>query len=491
MAYPVWDEVEAYLAMRVAVMPCVATFALASLVYSLYLLFGKAMRGPKAQIHRTVATVLCVVMVLPLFTAELGVAREIAGRYLRAGLPLALWVTAWVVMFLFLPYWKPLEHARVRLFAVAILLLAPGAWNFLPLRVAIVTAPVVFVQQDGLVVAWGTNMRSTSRVDYGPDPLLGRSASNQVHGLKVLGERLQQVYVPGLSLTGSLYFRASSQGVFSVLPSFAIQRGKAESEVLQVDFPNPDDGLSFVAFSDLHEQRSLHRRMATQIDWAQMEMVVYLGDLINFSDSHTQAVQAMLDLPTGGTSLPRVYLRGNHETRGEMARQLSDLLLPPGGKWYYTFQVGDVFFIALDSGEDKGDSSVEYAGLTDFGAYHRQQAAWLQAVFESPAYRQARQRVVLVHIPPFVAYPAELAPVMDLLNSRQDVGLVMSGHIHNGDVWLPEETGLPFPVTTCGGSQVKDMAAVVVHLGADGTDRQAIDVKVMDIDGKVVAAVRR
>ena len=70
---------------------------------------------------------------------------------------------------------------------------------------------------------------------------------------------------------------------------------------------------------------------------------------------------------------------------------------------------------------------------------------------------------------------------MDLIKSQDDVDLVMSGHTHIWGIFMPQETGLPYPLTTCGGSQVKDMAAVVVKIGHD-----QIRMKLIDIHGNVI-----
>ena len=85
-----------------------------------------------------------------------------------------------------------------------------------------------------------------------------------------------------------------------------------------------------------------------------------------------------------------------------------------------------------------------------------------------------------MHIPPNATITPEFAPVFSLLTSRQDIDLVMSGHTHDAGIWLPEETGLPFPVTTCGGSQPGDMAAVTVQASAQG-----IQLAVIGLDGSV------
>ncbi|HBY09119.1 MAG TPA: hypothetical protein DEH22_15565, partial [Chloroflexi bacterium] len=238
------------------------------------------------------------------------------------------------------------------------------------------------------------------------------------------------------------------------------------------------DDLFLAAFSDIHEQTKIYAQQAQQIPWEQVDYALYIGDFLNHVDEPEQVARELLNLPTGEVDVPRVFVRGNHEARGDNARALADWLLPAGGKWYYTFSSGNAFFVVLDSGEDKADSHVEYAGLINFTAYQQEQARWLAEVFASPAYQNAAYRVVLVHIPPFaVNYQSPAyAPVQKMLENRTDIDLVMSGHIHNGGIWLPEETGLPYPVTTCGGPLGVDTAAVTVSLTAQGLQLDVINI---------------
>jgi hypothetical protein len=91
--------------------------------------------------------------------------------------------------------------------------------------------------------------------------------------------------------------------------------------------------------------------------------------------------------------------------------------------------------------------------------------------------------VVLVHIPPFATNYQSPAfqPVLDLLKNQTDIDLVMSGHTHKSGIWLPDETGWPYPITTCGGPLGFDTAAVTTQLTPDG-----IQLDVINILGKTI-----
>jgi predicted MPP superfamily phosphohydrolase len=474
---PLWYDVSDFLGTRLPVMAILETLAVLFTAYCWRSIQQQSQHKPGSWKHllAVIPADLFMLALLHVFFTELGAEQVMIWRNLWVALPCVLWLGA-----AGLALWKPPHNPDVRLMVIAGLVMSAAIYSFLPARVANTSRPVVFFQQDGLEVVWGTNMPAAGWVDFGLDATLGDTRQEQVDGLKVIGDRIQQVFLPMSAAGENLFLRTGAEGIRNIHPIDADKAGQVNSPTLQVDLPNPGSEVSFVAFSDLHEQNSLYTRLAEHIDWLQVDLSVYLGDLLNNVSDASQVNRSILDLPTGGLDLPRVFVRGNHETRGPAARSLAGWLIPPGGKYYYTFQAGNAFFIVLDSGEGETDSDVEYSGLVDFSAYHQSQAAWLKAILATPEFEQAVYRIVLVHCPPNENITPEFTPVFNLLTSRRDISLVVSGHMHEAGIWLPEETGLPFPLARCGGSSADDMAALSVHLGA-----QVMELKIIGLDGTV------
>jgi acid phosphatase type 7 len=474
---PLWYDVSEFLGTQFPVMAAVIVLGALIAGYGSALFQNGRLEKPRAWLHYLLLTLadIFVLALLYIFFTQLGSETIMIWRNLTHALPYVIWLGAAGLALLSPPRTKPGRVAVIVALAAAAL-----TWNALPLRVDFTSQPVVYFQQDGVNVIWGTNMRSISWVDFGPDEGLGSSAQEQADGLKVTGDRIQGVFLPLPYLTGDLFLQAKVEGVRSIYPINAVKAGTAQSEVVHVTLPARGDELSFVAFSDLHERSKNYARLEKQIDWKQMDFVIQLGDLVNHTADAGQVEQSILSMPTGGLNLPRAFVRGNHETRGDAARSLGEWLLPPDGNYYYTFRVGDAFFIVLDSGEDKPDDHIEYSGLVDFTAYDQVQAAWLENVFASPEYQQAGYHIVLVHRPPNTPVAEQFAPVMSQVTSREDIQLVMSGDSHIAGIFPPEETGLPFTVANCGGSEVDDMAAVTVHIRNNG-----IEVTIIGLDGSV------
>ena len=88
--------------------------------------------------------------------------------------------------------------------------------------------------------------------------------------------------------------------------------------------------------------------------------------------------------------IPIVFVRGNHDTRGRLAELYSKYFPTDGKKTYFTFEIGCLNGVALDCGEDKVDTHVEYdategvpeeyRGSNRFHAYRRAQLAFLKEV---------------------------------------------------------------------------------------------------------------
>jgi len=134
--------------------------------------------------------------------------------------------------------------------------------------------------------------------------------------------------------------------------------------------------------------------------------------------------------------VPFVYVRGNHETRGLLARNLIDYFPTTCGRFYCSFNHGCAHFIILDTGEDKADSNAVYAGLADFDRYRRQQGRWLEKDLQSESFKQANFKIVLMHMPPWKDTTEDwpgwrgaietFAPVLN----KAEVDLMLCGHTH-------------------------------------------------------------
>ena len=137
-----------------------------------------------------------------------------------------------------------------------------------------------------------------------------------------------------------------------------------------------------------------------------------VADIVEFSGSVSKG------------ALPTLYVRGNHETRGEYAGEILDAL--GLDEFYYTADMGNYSFLVLDSGEDKDDAHPEYGGMTDYNTYRADMIEWLKGVETTN-----EKVIVLSHSWRISDVEEELSVAgwneLDRLGAR----LMLSGHNHD------------------------------------------------------------
>jgi 3',5'-cyclic AMP phosphodiesterase CpdA len=244
-------------------------------------------------------------------------------------------------------------------------------------------------------------------------------------------------------------------------------------------------GFSFCVVNDIHENAARLDSLLNQVPLDRQDMVFLNGDMIDHWTRENQPFDGFLDLCVRrfARTAPMVYVRGNHETRGALARGLLDFFPTPNGRHYHAFRHGPVAFLILDSGEDKSDSNKEYSGLVDFDAYRAQQTQWLRLAVQDESFRTARYRVVLVHMPPSTnprAYGAsQVHKLWSPILNEASIDLVLCGHTHRL-AWIdPNESANRYPILI-------NAPDTVVQV--DVSDRR-LGVTVKKADGQVVHEV--
>ena len=184
--------------------------------------------------------------------------------------------------------------------------------------------------------------------------------------------------------------------------------------------------------------------------------------------------------------MPFEIVRGNHETRGNLARTYSSYFPKKDNKIYGAYRIGDIMIVMLDSGEDKAENHWVYAGLTDYDAYRTEQAEWLRRLVQTPDYQQARYRIVICHFPlvmgqewkdeqMWFGWDDAIRKFLPVLNDAR-VDLLVSGHTHRFFYHDRQADGNAFPVLEQGSTCA---ARLELHDGH-------IRVKVVDTEGRLL-----
>lgn len=309
----------------------------------------------------------------------------------------------------------------------------------------------------GMTIVWTTSQRCVSRVEYGPSAdKMSSVAVSAHHGLIDADTTLHRITIQGLRPGTTWHYRAISTEILKFNP-YRVKFGGSVSSAGRFTTLDPDkDTYSFCVVNDRHDHAAGLRRALQSVEWDGVDMVIGLGDMMNDPMTEQQIFRNFINPCTEffASRLPLVFVRGNHETRGALARRLIDYFPTQSGRYYYSFDHGGVHFLLLDGGEDKADSSSEYSGLAAFDDYVARQTEWLENELRSPAFRNARFRVCLLHIPP-VPYREEdetkfirgpwIRDNWSPMLSKAGIDLMISGHTHRY-AELPADGSRAYPI---------------------------------------------
>lgn len=307
------------------------------------------------------------------------------------------------------------------------------------------------------------------------------------HGLRDANTVFHSVRAEGLK-PGAVYnYRIRSKEMRDFQPYKVVFGDSITSQwyTFRTTDPKREGGSLFVV-SDVHNNSNQLDTLLNLCDYKTCDAFLYAGDMMNYMEDDETPFRAFIDTSVRlfASSIPFNMVRGNHETRGKMARSYPNLFPKSGGKIYGSYRMGDIMIVMLDCGEDKPDDTWVYAGLTDFDAYRTEQAEWLARLVETEEFKTARYRIVISHYPMVDIFPEEelthgindlKAKMLPILN-RANIDLMVSGHTHEFAFHEKNKAGNAFPVIV--GS---NRSATRIDI-KDGK----IKAKVIDTAGKVL-----
>ena len=345
------------------------------------------------------------------------------------------------------------RHGFIQVLVLAVVILA---FSFSGVRAdeeafAITHGPCLQVPGSGeMTITWHTNRVGVSKVIYGIGDQPEQTAVASHAGLIPNDSTSHVVRLTGLKPGTAYRYRVVTREFKGYLTPYAASYGDTvESAPFSFTTLDPNKTVfSFLMWNDIHDDSRRLEAMFDNVSWEGVDFTVFNGDIINDFVRPDQPFRSFYDASVKrfGKTLPMVFVRGNHETRGPMARRLADYFPGQDGRFYWSFDHGPVHFVVLDSGEDKPDDHKEYAGLVDFAPYRQEQTEWLRADLASEAARRAKFRIVLSHQPS--AYGElnhfgvqEIRRLWDPIINAANCQLWLSGHIHDFMKRMPHEGG--------------------------------------------------
>ena len=343
---------------------------------------------------------------------------------------------------------------------------APEKEKQAPLGKAVPGAPTVTaLAPDGVSIVWCVNGLCSGYVEYGPTKELGLVAYGAVDGLRSLDEAAIAIRLPGLKPGERVFYRTVTAPIR--FPNhYAIKRGEAvASAVLDFRMPGAGDTAKIAVWNDTHQQKDSIVAAGKFTDAFAPDLLVLNGDMVgdqfNRTADFTGTFFALDSGSPAWSNRPVAFVRGNHDARGSIARELPRFAPRPRADGYHgLLRCGPVGIIQLDTGDDKEGPGI-YGELGDFAAYREAQKIWLEEAVKHPDFAGAPFRIVFCHIPLKWKRPegkgdwcpdgdARWSPVL----AKAGVHAVISGHTH--EFWHDAATpARPFHQIVSGGPQTK------------------------------------
>ena len=349
---------------------------------------------------------------------------------------------------------------------------------------------------DGVIVVFTTSHKGFSKVEIrerGSEQV--RVCDSRKDGLIMANNTHNVIRIDGLKPATDYEYRVVSTEVKDFQP-YKVTFGEkitTEWQSFRTFDPKAKE-FSFVVMNDIHDSAEKCRKLMDMQPMQRADMVFYVGDIMSYFAKPEQPYTSFIDVSVErfAKNKPFAVVRGNHETRGYLARTYDEFIHNTrDGKYYGFYTFGSTAVVMLDCGEDKPDNHPVYAGFVAFDEYRLEQVEWLKGVLKSKEFRKAKNRIVMLHIPPAVEAMKQQDEkcvegmlkwhgnvhwgqiLLPLLN-KAGIDLMISAHQHSFHSFEPQRGVIEFPLVINDNN-----SAMFVTSNEDG-----ISVKITNLEGK-------
>ena len=326
----------------------------------------------------------------------------------------------------------------------------------------------------------GTSMYNAERPRF-YETIAGRRVNGTMHKIRITG--LQ----PGTAYRYRIIGKITVDDSSAYGTVWGPQRLMTDEEIHGLRTLDTSAGeCRFSVVNDMHAHWDRYVSLTKSLKPEDMDFFIMNGDIVSYVNS----IDTMMKYTFGPArellrSVPSIYVRGNHESRGREFDKVPGLFDSPTGEFYFKFSQGPCAFIVLDGGEDNPDSSGEYSGTADYDSYRNAELQWLKDAVKDPQFVSAPWRIVFIHIPtishitPWYAQQWLCDNVLPVLNDA-GVDLMISGHHHKYIYTAPGQDGN------------KNAFPILINSHLDRLDckvtPERISISVVNADGKEIHA---
>ncbi len=223
-----------------------------------------------------------------------------------------------------------------------------------------------------------------------------------------------------------------------------------EKKEYTFSFKSVKKGENIKAFHISDSHGRVEAAVKAGLNAGEIDFLIFNGDIASHSGS-IKNIEMVYEIASGITKgeIPCVFSRGNHDTRGKFAEFLADYTPNSNGKSYYTFNVGDLWGLVADCGEDKLDTDEEYGNTVCCHNFRLRETRFIEKVISEKAYENGfKYKIMVCHVP--VTFNTADSDKFDIENDIYDKwsanisgsvkpNLYLYGHTHEVAAVLPGE----------------------------------------------------
>ena len=331
---------------------------------------------------------------------------------------------------------------------------------------------IPYLQNPGkeeMTVMWLTHVPARSWVEVGTDPGKMEIKAAYLEGVMVANNKIHRIHLQDLQPGTKYYYRVVSQEITRYSSYYKVFGDTVRSEIKSfITWSDQQRDFRVIVYNDLHSNMKMFEKLHGYVDDKPYDLVIFNGDCFDDVETEADILNRLLTYTPRIKSdeVPSIFIRGNHETRGEHSLQLWDYLGRMGGRSYSAFSLGDTRFVLLDCGEDKPDDHLAYFGMNDFTQHRLNQAVFLKEELKRKEFTKAGKRILIHHIPIFGMSPDSYSPCSDLwipVLKNAPFNVSLNGHTHRFRVIERDEAGNPFPVVIGGSNREPDGTVMVLE----------------------------
>ncbi len=337
--------------------------------------------------------------------------------------------------------------------------------------------------KDEMTIMWLTNVPARSWVEYGTDPNNMTRARTFLEGEMVANNLINRIHLTNLKPGTKYYYRAVSQEI-TRYSSYYKEFGDTVKTELKTFTTWSDDIKDFriIVYNDLHSNMAMFEKLHALASQKPYDLVIFNGDCFDDVEVETDIVNRLKTYTPKIKSdeIPSIFIRGNHETRGEYSPLLWNYLGRMGGRSYSSFSLGDTRFVLLDCGEDKPDNHWVYYDMNDFTQHRLDQAEFLKQELKSKPFKKANKRILIHHIPLFGKNLDEYTPCSELwipILRNAPFNVSLNAHTHSFELIEKGTYENHFPVIIGGGNREETGTVTILEKSGNRLHVEVLNVK--------------